>query len=46
LKEERLLTECLHGLEKAERIRFSELSNAVRDSHEKERAQAEKTKYW
>merc|ERR1712142_537489 len=25
---------------------FSSLSNAVRDSHEKERAQAEKTKYW
>ncbi len=46
LKEERLLTENLHFLEKAERIRFSELSNTVRDSHEKERAQAEKTKYW
>ena len=33
-------------LEKFERECFSALSNAVRDSHEKERAQAEKTKYW
>ena len=32
--------------EKGERECFSTLSNAVRDSHEKERAQAEKTKYW
>jgi hypothetical protein len=32
--------------EKGERECFSLLSNAVRDSHEKERAQAEKTKYW
>ncbi len=32
--------------EKGERECFSALSNAVRDSHEKERAQAEKTKYW
>ena len=33
-------------LEKRERECFSLLSAAVRDSHEKERAQAEKTKYW
>jgi len=46
LKEDRLLTEQLVQLEKVERLRFSELSNAVRDSHEKERSQAEKTKYW
>ena len=46
LKEERFLTERLSSLEKGERMRFAELSNAVRDSHEKERAQAEKTKYW
>ncbi len=46
LKEERFQMDRLSGLEKAERLRFSELSNAVRDSHEKERAQAEKTKYW
>ncbi len=32
--------------EKREREKFSLLSAAVRDSHEKERAQAEKTKYW
>ena len=33
-------------MEKSEREGFTGLSNAVRDSHEKERAQAEKTKYW
>ena len=32
--------------ERQERECFAKLSNAVRDSHEKERAQAEKTKYW
>ena len=32
--------------EKRERECFSLLSSAVRDSHESERAQAEKTKYW
>ena len=32
--------------EKAERDYFSALSMAVRDSQEKERAQAEKSKYW
>ena len=32
--------------ERRERECFSALSNAVRDSHEQERAQAEKTKYW
>lgn len=36
----------LQNLERLEREKFSRLSNAVRDSHEKERAQAEKTKYW
>ncbi len=46
LKEERFQMDRLTALEKAERLRFSELSNAVRDSHEKERSQAEKTKYW
>ena len=46
LKEERNLQEEFKFHEKSERECFSSLSNAVRDSHEKERAQAEKTKYW
>ena len=46
LKEERILSEQLSSLEKTERTKFSHLSTALRDSHEKERAQAEKTKYW
>jgi len=46
LKDEKLLQDEFKMLEKFERECFSALSNAVRDSHEKERAQAEKTKYW
>lgn len=46
LKEEKALLEDFNQLEKRERECFALLSNAVRDSHEKERAQAEKTKYW
>ena len=46
LKDEKSLQDEFKMLEKAERECFSALSNAVRDSHEKERAQAEKTKYW
>lgn len=46
LKEEKTHLEEFKFFEKAERECFSALSNAVRDSHEKERAQAEKTKYW
>ena len=46
LKDEKLLQDEFKMLEKFEREYFSGLSNAVRDSHEKERAQAEKTKYW
>ena len=46
IKEERLLKEDFQLLEKEERENFALLSHAVRDSHEKERAQAEKTKYW
>jgi len=46
LKEERNLQDEFKFHEKSEREYFSALSNAVRDSHEKERAQAEKTKYW
>jgi len=46
LKEERNIQDEFKFHEKSEREYFSSLSNAVRDSHEKERAQAEKTKYW
>jgi hypothetical protein len=46
IKEEKLLKEDLQLLEKEERENFAILSHTVRDSHEKERAQAEKTKYW
>ena len=46
LKDEKSLQDEFKMLEKSERECFSALSNAVRDSHEKERAQAEKTKYW
>lgn len=46
LKEEGNLLDEFKFHEKSERENFSLLSNSVRDSHEKERAQAEKTKYW
>ena len=46
LKDEKQYQEEFKQYEKTERECFSALSNAVRDSHEKERAQAEKTKYW
>ena len=46
LREEGNLSSEYKVLEKAEQELFSALSNAVRTSHEKERAQAEKTKYW
>ena len=46
LKEERDLLSSFQVLERQERESFSQLSNSVRNSHEKERAQAEKTKYW
>ncbi len=46
IKSETAIVESIRALERQEREQFSRLSNAVRDSHEKERAQAEKTKYW
>ena len=46
LKDEKQFQDEFKHYEKIERECFSALSNAVRDSHEKERAQAEKTKYW
>jgi hypothetical protein len=45
LRRERQLMQDFSDLEKLERESFSLLSAAVRDSHEQERAQAEKTKY-
>ncbi|XP_067683056.1 mitochondrial potassium channel-like [Haliotis asinina] len=46
IREEHQMVEDIRNLEKQEREYFSLLSAAVRESHEKERAQAEKTKYW
>merc|ERR1712029_344822 len=46
LKDEKHLQEEFKQFEKTEREKFSKMSASVRDSHEKERAQAEKTKYW
>ena len=46
MKEERSLLGEFQNHERRERDCFSILSKAVRDSHEQERAQAEKTKYW
>lgn len=46
LKEERKLMAEFQQLEREEREYFSMLSSAVKESHEQERAQAEKTKYW
>ncbi|OQR66650.1 coiled-coil domain-containing protein 51-like [Tropilaelaps mercedesae] len=46
LREERELQAEFRETEKREHSSFSLLSLALRESHEKERAQAEKTKYW
>lgn len=46
IKEERSMLEQFQNLEKAERDYFASLSLALRESHEKERAQGERTKYW
>lgn len=46
IKEETTLKADLAELEIKEREAFSILSQSLRDSHEKERAQSEKTKYW
>lgn len=46
IREENNVTEDLRILDQTERECFSGLSSAVRDSHEKERARAERTKYW
>lgn len=46
IREENEVVSNIRNLEKAERESFAVLSSALRDSHEKERARAEKTKYW
>ena len=46
IKEENQLKDTLTSCEKEERNKFAELSAAVRESHEKERARTERTKYW
>lgn len=46
LKEERRLADLFNRCEQEERENFSMLSSAVKESHEKERLQAERTKYW
>ena len=46
IRNEKALEEELRKLEKQERESFSTLSTSLRESHEKERAQAERTKYW
>ena len=46
IKEELSLLHTYQGLERNERSSFKLLSVAVRDSHEKERSQGEKTKYY
>ncbi|CAH1406864.1 unnamed protein product [Nezara viridula] len=46
LKEERKLNSEFALVEREERDSFTTLSSCVKESHEKERAQAERTKYW
>ncbi|XP_076468595.1 mitochondrial potassium channel-like [Babylonia areolata] len=46
IREESEVVGAIRNLEKEERESFAVLSSALRDSHEKERARAEKTKYW
>lgn len=46
LQEEQKLVENFNDCENRERETFTILSCAVKDSHEKERSQAMRTKYW
>ena len=46
IKEETVLATQLENFEEEEKLLFSELSSAVRESHEKERARSDRTKYW
>ncbi|XP_044735170.1 uncharacterized protein LOC123297534 [Chrysoperla carnea] len=46
LLDERRIRGELHNVERDERDYFTYMSNAVRDSHEKQRWQGDRTKYW
>lgn len=46
LREEKRLKSVYDQVESLERDQFVQLSAAVRDAHERERARAERTKYW
>ena len=46
IKEENQLISEVQSFERVEKEKFKILSAAIRNSHEKERSQAEKTKYW
>ena len=46
LREEKRINAALTDAEQSERESFATLSSAVRESHERERARAERTKYW
>ena len=46
IREEKAIVEKLTAYEANEKQYFSDLSSALRASHEKERARAERTKYW
>jgi len=46
LREEKRINAALTSAEQTERESFAGLSSAVRESHERERARAERTKYW
>jgi len=46
LREEKRINAALADAEQTERDSFAALSSAVRESHERERGRAERTKYW
>lgn len=46
IKQELALEQEIASIDKSERDKFNILSSAVRESHERERARAERTKYW
>ena len=46
LREEKRISTALGESEQTERESFNALSSAVRESHERERGRAERTKYW
>jgi len=46
MREEKRISAAMTDAEQTERENFAALSSAVRESHERERARAERTKYW